>query len=203
MFKFDDFLARAKSRLLTEAPVDWNHSDNDLNEMAPMISAGIVPKPAAVLIGIVEREEPMVILTRRQDHLANHAGQIAFPGGRVDRGETIIDAALREAEEEIFLERRFVTPLGYADGFLTITHYRVMPIVALINPDCSMQAHAGEVSEIFEVPLAFLMNVTNCKIESQKFRGITRQFYAYPFRDKYIWGATAGMIKNLYERLYA
>lgn len=203
MFKFDDFLARAKDRLLVEPPVDWNHSDDDLNEQARMITAGVEAKPAAVLIGIVVRDQPYVLLTKRQGHLAKHPGQIAFPGGRVDKGETILRAALREAEEEIALHPSLVTPLGYSDGFLTVTHYRVTPFVGLVGLECDLRPHAGEVAEIFEVPLAFLMDSANCQIQAREFGGITRYFYVYQFGERYIWGATAGMIRNLHDRLYA
>ena len=203
MFKFDDFLARAKDRLLVQPPVDWNHSDDDMNEQARMIAVGVVAKPAAVLIGIVMRDQPCVIFTKRQDHLAKHPGQIAFPGGRVDEGETILQAALREAEEEIALLPGLVSPLGYSDGFLTITHYRVTPVVALVAPECDLHPHAGEVAEIFEVPLAFLMDEANCQTQARVFQGLARKFYVYQFGDRYIWGATAGMIRNLHDRLYA
>ena len=203
MFNFEDFIARAKSRLLASPPEGWLRSDDDMNERARMIPNGVQPKPAAVLVGIVQREEPMVLLTRRQDHLAKHPGQIAFPGGRVDAGESILQAALRESHEECGLEARHITPLGYGDGFLTVTQYLVAPVVALVSPDCALAAHAGEVAEIFEVPLAFLMDKANCQTQSRSFKGLSRQFYVYPYGQRYIWGATAGMIRNLHERLYA
>jgi len=203
MFNFDDFLKRAKDRLLPEPPTGWNHSDDDMNERARMIPEGAKTKPAAVLIGIVQREEPMVLLTRRQDHLAKHPGQIAFPGGRADAGETMLQAALREAQEEIGLASHLVEPLGYCDGFLTITHYVVSPVVALVSAQSNLVAQTSEVADIFEVPLGFLMDANNCQTQTRDFKGMTRHFYVYPFGDRYIWGATAGMIRNLHERLYA
>ncbi|HEY5363155.1 MAG TPA: CoA pyrophosphatase [Aestuariivirga sp.] len=203
MFSFDDFLMRAEKQLLREPPEGWNHSDDDMNERARMIPVGMKPNPAAVLIGIVERDEPMVILTRRQDTLAKHAGQIAFPGGRLDEDEGVLAGALREAKEEIGLDRALVRPIGYLDGFLTVTQYVVNPVVALVSPLCVLAAHAGEVAEIFEVPLAFLMDGANCQTHTRAFNGLTRHFYVYPFGERYIWGATAGMIRNLHERLYA
>lgn len=203
MFKFDDFLARAQTRLLTEPAQGWNHSDDDMNERARMIPVGLKPNPAAVLIGIVERDEPMVILTKRQDHLAKHPGQIAFPGGRLDSVESVLAGALRESKEEIGLDEALVKPIGYLDGFLTITQYVVNPVVALVSPRCVLAAQASEVAEIFEVPLAFLMDGANCQTHTREFNGLTRHYYVYPFGDRYIWGATAGMIRNLHERLYA
>ena len=203
MFKFDDFLTRAETRLLREPPPGWNHSDDDMNERARMIPVGMKPKPAAVLIGIVERDEPMVILTKRQDHLAKHPGQIAFPGGKLDSDESVLEGALREAKEEIGLDHALVRPIGYLDGFLTVTQYVVNPVVALVSPLCVLVAQADEVAEIFEVPLAFLMDGANCQTHAREFNGLTRHFYVYPFGERYIWGATAGMIRNLHERLYA
>ena len=112
MFSFEDFRARAQSHLLKEPAQSWDRSDDDMNEKARMIPQGVPPTPAAVLIAIVKRAEPMVLLTQRHSGLAKHAGQIAFPGGRMDGGETALQAALREAEEEVGLTRRFVEPMG-------------------------------------------------------------------------------------------
>ncbi|MEO9169351.1 MAG: CoA pyrophosphatase, partial [Aestuariivirga sp.] len=130
-------------------------------------------------------------------------GQIAFPGGRLDAVESVLAGALRESKEEIGLDEALVQPIGYLDGFLTITQFVVNPVVALVSPQCVLAAHAGEVAEIFEVPLAFLMDDANCQTHTREFNGVTRHFYVYPFGDRYIWGATAGMIRNLHERLYA
>ena len=129
-FDFDDFQTRARARLLAEPPVGWNRSDDDMNDRARMIPDGVVTKPAAVLVPIVLRSEPMVLLTQRHADLSKHAGQIAFPGGRVDAGETSVQAAMREASEEVGLDANFVTPLGYLDGYLTITQYLVTPLAA-------------------------------------------------------------------------
>jgi 8-oxo-dGTP pyrophosphatase MutT (NUDIX family) len=199
---FEDFKLRAKSRLLAEPPVGWNRSDDDMNDRARMIPDGVVTKPAAVLIPIICRVEPMVLLTQRHADLSKHAGQIAFPGGRIDAGETPVAAALREASEEVGLDSQFVTPLGYLDGYLTITHYMVTPIVALVDAACTFVAQPQEVDDIFEVPLAFLMNPENRQTQSREWKGMTRHFYVYPHGERYIWGATAGMIKNLHDRLY-
>ena len=201
-FDFEDFQARAKAGLRAEPPTGWNRSDDDMNDRARMIPDGVVTKPAAVLVPIVLRAEPMVLLTQRHADLSKHAGQIAFPGGRLDAGETALQAALRETFEETGLAPEFVQPLGYLDGYLTITHYIVTPVVALVREGFSLQAAPQEVDDIFEVPLSFLMNVQNRQTQSREWKGMTRHFYVFPHGDRYIWGATAGMIKNLYDRLY-
>jgi 8-oxo-dGTP pyrophosphatase MutT (NUDIX family) len=201
-FDFADFQARAKARLLPEPPSGWNRSDDDMNERARMIPDGVATKPAAVLVPIILRGEPMVLLTQRHADLSKHAGQIAFPGGRIDAGETALQAALREASEEVGLDSKLVTPLGYLDGFLTITHYVVTPVVALVDAAAVFTAQPQEVDDIFEVPLSFLMDQRNRQIQSRSFQGLARYFYVYPHGERYIWGATAGMIKSLYDRLY-
>ena len=202
-FSFDDFKVRAAQHLLVDPPTDWNRSDDDMNERARMIPDGVVTKAASVLIPIILREAgPSVMLTQRTAHLSSHAGQIAFPGGRQDDDESALDAALREAMEETGLKSKFVSPLGYLDGYLTITQFMVTPVVALVREGFDLQAHAHEVDDIFEVPLSFLMNPENCKTQSREWKGMVRHFYVYPHGERYIWGATAGMIKNLYDRLY-
>ena len=174
-----------------------------MNKRARMIPDGVVTKPASVLIPIILRESgPSVMLTQRTAHLSSHAGQIAFPGGRQDDGETALAAALRETMEETGLESAYISPLGYLDGYLTITRYMVTPVVALVREGFDLQAHAHEVDDIFEVPLAFLMTPANCQTQSREYQGMVRHFYVYSHGERYIWGATAGMIKNLYDRLY-
>lgn len=198
-----DFLTRANRSLLAEAPLSWNSSDDDMNIKARMIPDGIKPKAASVLVPIICRGDDLtVLLTQRTAHLSKHPGQIAFPGGRRDEGETPLQAALREAREETGLAPDFVQPLGYLDGYLTVTGYLVNPVVALLRDGFTLQAEAGEVADIFEVPLAFLMNAANRETHSRDWQGLTRHYYAYPFGERYIWGATAGMIKNLGDRLY-
>jgi 8-oxo-dGTP pyrophosphatase MutT (NUDIX family) len=198
----EDFKERAKLHLLAAPPVGWNRSDDDMNERARMIPDGVETKPAAVLVPIILRSEPMVLLTQRHADLSKHAGQIAFPGGRIDAGESAVQAALREASEEVGLDSKFVTPLGFLDGYLTITQYIVTPVVALVDAACAFTAQQGEVDDIFEVPLSFLMNPENRRTQSREWKGMTRHFYVYPHGERYIWGATAGMIKNLHDRLY-
>jgi len=121
-----------------------------------------------------------------------------------DKAKALLSAAaaLREAEEEIGLARQFVKPIGYGDGFLTITNFVVRPVVALVEEGFALKAHEGEVAEIFEVPLAFLMDLANCQVDSRISKGLARYFYVYPYGGRRIWGATAGMIRNLHERLY-
>lgn len=202
-FSFEDFKIRAAKHLLVEPPSDWNRSDDDMNERARMIPNGVVTKAASVLVPIILRETgPSVMLTQRTAHLTSHGGQIAFPGGRQDLGETALAAALRETMEEVGLAAEFISPLGYLDGYLTITQYVVTPVVALVREGFDLQAHAHEVDDIFEVPLSFLMNPQNRQTQSREWKGMVRHFYVYPHGERYIWGATAGMIKNLYDRLY-
>lgn len=201
-FTKSDLLARA-SNLLTTPPLSWNSSDDDMNIKARMIPEGVKPKLAAVLVPIVCRGDDLtVLLTQRTAHLSKHAGQVAFPGGKRDDGETPLQAALREAREETGLAVDFVEPLGYLDGYLTVTGYLVNPVVALVRDGFTLRAEAGEVADIFEVPLSFLMNDANRETHSREWQGLTRHYYAYPFGERYIWGATAGMIKNLGDRLY-
>jgi 8-oxo-dGTP pyrophosphatase MutT (NUDIX family) len=202
-FSFADFCERAKLNLLSEPQAGWNRSDDDMNERARMIPDGVITKPAAVLVPIVDRAAgPTVLLTQRTPHLSKHGGQIAFPGGRMDEGETALEAALREAHEETGLSSAFITPLGFLDGYLTITQYLVTPVVALVREGFLLQAQPHEVDDIFEVPLSFLMDARNRQTQSREWKGMTRHFYVYPHGERYIWGATAGMINNLHDRLY-
>ncbi len=195
-----EFCTRAPNVLRLDAPTTWDHSDDDMNAKARMIPDGVVPKPAAVLVGVLETAGASVLLTQRHGGLTNHAGQIAFPGGRLDAGETPLEAALREAFEETGLESRFVEHLGYLDGYLTVTGYFVVPVVARILPGFVLTPQADEVDEIFDVPLAFLLDARNRVTESREWKGMTRSYYVYPHGQRYIWGATAGMIKNLSDR---
>jgi 8-oxo-dGTP pyrophosphatase MutT (NUDIX family) len=197
------FLERARSGLLAEPPAAWDASDDDMNMKARMIPDGIQPKLASVLVPLVCRGEDLhVLLTQRTAHLSKHPGQIAFPGGRRDDGETPLQAALRETQEETGIDPRYVTPLGYLDGYLTVTGYLVNPVVALVEDGYTLSPHDHEVADIFDVPLSFLMIEANRETHSLEWQGLTRRYYAYPFGERYIWGATAGMIKNMGDRLY-
>jgi 8-oxo-dGTP pyrophosphatase MutT (NUDIX family) len=160
-------------------------------------------KPAAVLIPVVEREEPMVLLTQRTAHLPQHAGQIAFPGGKIDAGDaTPLAAALREAQEEIGLAADKVDPIGYLDVYMTTLGFRIVPVLARVTPGFTLTLNPGEVDNAFEVPLAFLMEMTNHQTHSREWQGMMRTYYAIPFGERYIWGVTAGIFRNLYQRIY-
>jgi 8-oxo-dGTP pyrophosphatase MutT (NUDIX family) len=157
---------------------------------------------AAVLIAITDRTEPGVILTQRTDTLRRHAGQVAFPGGRVDPEDSdAVAAALREAEEEIALPPVAVRVVGTTDRFRTGTGYCIVPVVGVVPPDLALVPHEAEVAAVFEVPLAFLLDPANHRETSAEWQGRTRRFYEIPWPDRRIWGATAGIIVNLSRRL--
>ena len=181
----------------------WGRGDWDLNpEMLADFEVMPPARPAAVLVPVVMRAELTVLLTQRTEQLATHAGQIAFPGGKVEKADAShTEAALREAEEEIGLDRGFVEPLGYLDSYRTGTGFLVAPVVALVRPEFTLALDAGEVSDAFEVPLDFLLDERNHQKHSREWRGRERHYYAMPYGERYIWGATAGMIRNMHDRL--
>ena len=156
-------------------------------------------RPAAVLIPVVTRpDEPLsVLFTRRTAHLSNHAGQISFPGGRAEPqdGSPAV-TALRETEEEIGLDRAHVEVLGTLKEYTTVTAYRVTPVVGLVHGDVDLAPDSSEVAEVFEVPLAHLLDPANHQRNTVLQHGWLREYYAVPYRDYYIWGATAGMVMN-------
>jgi 8-oxo-dGTP pyrophosphatase MutT (NUDIX family) len=180
-------------------------SDFDLNpEHCAELAAHPAPRPAAVLVPIVARAGLTVLLTQRTDSLPSHAGQIAFPGGKMEADDQDpIATALREAREEIGLDPRFVETLGYLDAYRTGTGYRIFPVVALIRDGFELALDANEVADAFEVPLAFLMDERNHETHVRSWRGAERRFYAIPFQQRYIWGATAGIMKNMHQRLFS
>lgn len=158
-------------------------------------------RPAAVLVPIVLRNpEPTLLLTRRTDHLHHHPGQVSFPGGRVeDQDASPIETALRETEEEISLARRHVELLGCLPQYRTGTGFDVTPVVGLVTPPFELAPDAFEVAEVFEVPLSFLLDEANHQVHKVEVRGKLREYYAMPYGDYFIWGATAGMIVSLYR----
>ncbi len=157
-----------------------------------------------MLIALVERPEGLsVILTRRAETLSRHSGQIAFPGGRVEPGETPWAAAVREAQEEIALDPALVRVMGLGDPYRTVTSFEVVPVVGFVRPDFVLRASEAEVAEIFETPFAFLMDPANHQKRSLQGPQGERCYYAMPYGDRFIWGATAGMLRSLYERLFA
>jgi 8-oxo-dGTP pyrophosphatase MutT (NUDIX family) len=159
--------------------------------------------PAAVLVSLVAREEGVcVIFTRRADTLARHSGQIALPGGRIELGETPWAAAVREAHEEIGLEPCFVRPLGLGDIYRTVTGFEITPVVAVVQPGFSLVPSAAEVAEVFETPFAFLMDPANHELRVLDGPAGRRRYYVMPHRDRLIWGATAGILRALWERLF-
>jgi 8-oxo-dGTP pyrophosphatase MutT (NUDIX family) len=157
--------------------------------------------PAAVLIAITDRPEPGVILTLRLENMRTHAGQIAFPGGRIDPGEDPVVAALREAQEEILLDPAVVEVAGAIEPYRTITGYCVTPVIGVVPPDLPLQPHEQEVADWFEAPLVHLLDPENQLYRSALFQGRERHYYEILWEDRRIWGATAAMIVNLARRL--
>jgi 8-oxo-dGTP pyrophosphatase MutT (NUDIX family) len=204
-----DFFRRARARLTLDVPaalddptVEATRGDLDLDP-AMWEQAGVkATRPAAVLVPVVDRSEPTVLLTLRTE-LPSHPGQIAFPGGKIEpQDHTPAEAALREAAEEIGLARALIEPIGYLDLYLTFSGYRILPTVARVDPDYKLVLSEREVADAFEVPLTFLMDAQNHALHSRDWKGVTRKYYAMPFGERYIWGVTAGILRNLYERIY-
>lgn len=172
----------------------------DSRDPAPAMDGA--PTAAAVLVAVTDRRDPGVILTQRTETLRNHAGQVAFPGGRIDpTDDGPVTAALREAEEEIALPRDKVEVIGLADPYRTITGFEVMPVIGVIPPDLPLVASEAEVADWFEVPLSFLLEPANHLEQAVEWQGRERHYYEITYRGRRIWGATAAMIVNLARRL--
>jgi 8-oxo-dGTP pyrophosphatase MutT (NUDIX family) len=205
-----EFYDRASARLSFDVPqelVDPNiipeSGDPGTDRMLEIIAREQPVRPAAVLIGVVDHKEPTVLLTQRSPNLSEHAGQIAFPGGKIDATDkSPRDAALREAWEEVGLDGSFIDPIGYLGVYGTGFGFRILPTVARVKPGFKLTINHSEVLDAFEVPLSFLMNPANHQIHSKEFRGMERSYYAMPYAERYIWGATAGILRVLYERIY-
>jgi 8-oxo-dGTP pyrophosphatase MutT (NUDIX family) len=159
--------------------------------------------PAAVLIPVVNREDELkVLFTRRAANLAQHAGQISFPGGHIEESDNEpIDAALRETEEEVGLPRHHIDVIGQLENYISRTGFEITPIVGVIEPPFTVVPQPSEVAEVFEVPLSFLLNPENHHRHTREISGENREFYAMPYGEYYIWGVTAGILVNLYEYL--
>ena len=185
--------------------IEADRGDHVLNPDIEQLVERSDAREAAVLVPVVDRPEgASIILTMRATHLRKHSGQIAFPGGSIDPTDASVeDAALREAEEEIALDRRFVETIGRLPRYVTTTGFRITPVLGIVSPGFHVAPNPEEVDEIFEVPLPFLMDAANHARESRVWQGVERHYYVMPFENRFIWGVTAGILRTLYERLYA
>jgi 8-oxo-dGTP pyrophosphatase MutT (NUDIX family) len=205
-----EFFERAQTRLtldvppgLTDASITPARGDHDADPVMQKIAEVRPIRPAAVLVPVVDHPEPTVLLTQRAQHLPDHAGQVSFPGGKIEKSDASpCESALREAEEEIGLAREFVKPLGYLDLYLTTLGYRIVPVIARVKPGFALTLNTSEVDLTFEVPLGFLMDQTNVQRHSRDWQGMRRHYYAITFDERYIWGVTAGILRNLHDRIY-
>ena len=181
----------ALSRPAAEPPLEGDYPELRAN----------ASKQAAVLIAVTDRDEPGVLLTVRREHLRTHAGQISFPGGRVEPGEEAVAAALREAHEEILLDPAEVELVGAIEPYRTVTGYVITPVLGIVPPDLPLEPHEHEVSELFEAPLPYLLDPANQHRKSALFEGRERHYYEINWNGRRIWGATAAMIVNLSRKL--
>ncbi|WP_018183740.1 CoA pyrophosphatase [Kaistia granuli] len=202
-FRPDHFFSRARQLLrpLDQGP---DAGDNEVVINPEFIPPrGFVSRDAAVLIPIVERRNATVLMTRRTMQLRNHAGQIAFPGGKIDPTDAnAAEAALREAQEEIGLDPHLVEPIGRLDPYIAGTGYRIIAVVARVAPEHQLVLNPDEVDAAFEVPLSFLMSPQNHQTITREFDGVRHLLYEMPYDEHHIWGVTAGIVRGLYERLY-
>jgi 8-oxo-dGTP pyrophosphatase MutT (NUDIX family) len=201
-FSADDFRRRAARE---QAPHAVELGDHVLNPTIAHLIRPATLRDAAVLVPVVDRgAEATLLLTKRTEKLRDHSGQIAFPGGRIDPEDaTPVHAALREAEEEIGLDASFIDVIGRMPDYVTGSGYRIAPVLATVRPGFLLTINADEVDDAFEVPLSFLMDPVNHRRESRVWQEQERFFYTMPHGDRYIWGVTAGIIRTIWERLYA
>lgn len=198
-----DFRSRAAERLYAVAPDPDDPETVPIGELA-LLAPDRVPRAAAVLVGVVARSEPQLLFTQRAKHLTVHAGQISFPGGKREPSDpSPLVTALREANEEIGLDAALVRPLGYLDLYVTNSGFAIVGVVAEIDPLYTLTLSPDEVDDAFEAPLDFLMSEENHRVEMREWQGGLRKVHHMPWRERHIWGVTAGLLRNLYERLYA
>jgi 8-oxo-dGTP pyrophosphatase MutT (NUDIX family) len=197
-------LESLESRVSGGGDVPAGRSDFELNPEMAALTKDEHKQPAAVLIPVIEEGfQASILFTQRTDEMPTHPGQISFPGGKMDAVDSnLVDTALREAHEEIGLEGRFIDTIGFLDDYVTSTGYRISPLVAVIRPGYTITPDNSEVADVFDVPLSFLMEPQNHEMHSREWRGTQRKYYAMPYENRFIWGATAGMLRNLYEWLY-
>jgi len=195
-------VSRLGERLHATAPViplKPAGGDHDLN---PSMPRHRILSPAAVLLPIIAKEEPAILFTRRTPHLARHAGQVSFPGGRMDESDvTALSAALRETQEETGIAPQHIRIAGFLDPYETGSGFAIIPVVGVLTPGFELLPDPNEVAEVFEVPLAFLLARKNRQRQQMEWQGRLREFYAFTYGDHYIWGATAGILVNFADRL--
>lgn len=205
-FSADGFRQRALHQSGRPLDAAWgDHGDHRLNLSFVQSARDLKLRDAAVLVPVVDDgDEAKIILTQRTASLRKHSGQIAFPGGAVDPEDgSPEEAALREAQEEIGLDPRFVEPLARLPNYYAPSGFRITPVLSVVKRGFELTLNPTEVDDVFEVPLSFLMNEANHQQGSRQFNGSERHFYLMPYEDRNIWGITAGILRTIYERLYA
>ena len=195
-----DPFSQFRARLLQQPPDVTEHDDYDMDPAQRPANFGAVK--AAVLLAVIQREEPTLLFTRRTNTLARHSGQVSFPGGRCEASDlTPVETALRETFEETGITPGFITVAGYLDRYLTGTGFDIQPVVGLLAEGFALAPDPREVAEVFEVPLAFLCDPANRRRESREIAGRPRRFYAFTYKEHEIWGTTAAIVVNLAQRL--
>jgi 8-oxo-dGTP pyrophosphatase MutT (NUDIX family) len=201
-----DGVAALRTRLLTEPPalpLVPTRGDYDLNPgTRPQAARALTP--AAVLLPIIVRAEPTILFTRRTANLARHAGQVSFPGGRAERDDrSLVETALRETKEETGIGAEHISVAGFLDAYETGTGFAILPVVGLLARGFALLPNPAEVEEVFEVPLAFLLDPSNRRRDSREWQRRRREFYVFEYGTHYIWGATAAIVVNFCDRMRA